>query len=124
MSYRFGHTSLVNLSTAHPALQKIFHEVIKHRDCTVLCGHRGKNEQDAAFLSGNSQAQWGESPHNKYPSMAVDVMPYPINWDDLKGIHEFAGFVQGVASQMGINMKWGGRFKSFFDGPHYELENL
>lgn len=118
----FSRSSLEKLNTADPRLQLLFNEIIRHRDCTILCGHRDQEEQEQAFRTGNSKARFGESPHNKVPALAVDVMPYPINWDDLKGIHEFAGFVQGVASQMGIKVKWGGRFKNFFDGPHYELE--
>lgn len=117
----FGKTSLGRLSTCDERLQKLFSEVIKHRDCTILCGHRGQEDQETAFNSGNSKARYGQSKHNYSPSCAVDVMPYPINWDDIKGLHEFAGFVQGIAAVMGIEIKWGGTFKGFFDGPHYEL---
>jgi peptidoglycan L-alanyl-D-glutamate endopeptidase CwlK len=109
------------LDTCHPLLQEVFMEVIKHRDCTILCGHRGREDQEQAFASGNSKARYGQSKHNYTPSLAIDVMPYPVNWDDMKGLHEFAGFVMGVAISKGIPIQWGGHFIGFFDGPHYEL---
>lgn len=122
----FGKTSSARLDTCDERLQRLFREVVKHRDCTVLCGHRTKAEQDAAFLAGKSKTAWPRSNHNNSPSRAVDVMPWHdvrpnVRWDDLDGLREFAGFVLGVASQMGINVRWGGHFRGFFDGPHWEL---
>ena len=117
----FSQKSLDNLSTCDLRLQRIFNEVIKHRDCTILEGHRGREAQEKAFAEGRSKARFGESKHNTEPSQAVDVLPYPIDWADKERIIEFAGFVLGVASQMRIGLKWGGHFKSFFDGPHFEL---
>lgn len=109
------------LATAHPLLQDLFNEVIKHRDCSILYGHRNRAEQEEAFTNGRSKAHYGQSFHNYSPSLAVDAMPWPINWEDMKGIHEFAGFVLGVAAAKGIQIRWGGHFKNFFDGPHFEL---
>lgn len=109
------------LATSHPLLQDLFNEIIKHRDCSILYGHRNRVEQEEAFTNGRSKAHYGQSFHNYSPSLAVDAMPWPINWEDLKGIHEFAGFVLGVAAAKGIEIRWGGHFKNFFDGPHFEL---
>jgi peptidoglycan LD-endopeptidase CwlK len=122
----FGNTSKQRLSTAHPHLQRLFTEVVKHRDCTVLFGHRGREEQEQAFKNGASKAHYGQSNHNYLPSLAVDVMPwYPtephIRWGELHELKEFAHFVLGVAVGMDIPIRWGGHFKNFFDGPHYEL---
>lgn len=118
---KFSPASLEKLDTCHPQLKELFLEVIKHRDCTIICGHRGEVDQEKAFASGNSKSHYGQSKHNFYPSCAVDVMPYPVNWEDMNGLREFAGFVQGMAVAMGIDIKWGGHFQGFFDGPHYEL---
>lgn len=127
----FSRSSLDRLSTCDLRLQRVFEEVIKHRDCSILEGHRGKEAQDQAFNTGKSKTPWPKSNHNASPSRAVDVMPwYPeaphIRWDmnDKKTSHElreFAGFVLGVAAGMGIKLRWGGHFRSFFDGPHFEL---
>lgn len=117
----FSASSLNRLQTCHPLLQDLFNEVIKYQDCAIVFGYRNREEQEEAFKNGRSKAHYGQSNHNFYPSLAVDVMPYPINWEDMKGIHKFAGFVLGVAAAKNIPIRWGGEFKNFFDGPHYEL---
>jgi len=109
------------LTTCDIALQDLFLEVVKHRDCTILEGHRSKDRQDKAVAEGRSKAPFPTSKHNKSPSLAVDVMPYPIDWEDKNRLIEFAGFVQGVAAMKGIQVRWGGNFRSFFDGPHWEI---
>lgn len=118
---KFSQRSLDNLATADFRLSLLFKEVVREVDCTIICGHRGKEEQEEAYRTGRSKAQWGQSKHNAHPSRAVDVMPYPIDWNDRERLFEFAGYVKGVASQLGIKVKWGGDFDSFFDGPHWEL---
>ncbi len=130
---RFSNVSKQRLSTCHSDLQRIFNEVIKHTDCKVLCGMRTESEQELAFLNKHSDVQWPNSKHNSRPSMAADVVKYPIVWPDEKievkdyvkqwgRIYRFAGFVLGVASQMDIKLKWGGDFKNFIDSPHFQLE--
>lgn len=116
----FSSVSTLRLETCHPDLQRLFNEVVKHYDCSILCGHRGEADQNAAFDSGNSPLQYPDSLHNKMPSLAVDVAPYPIDWDDIERFHHFAGFVEATALALGVKIKWGGRFKNF-DGPHFEL---
>lgn len=117
----FSGRSLLNLSTCDERLQRLFLEVVKHRDCTIICGHRTKDDQDKAVAEGKSKAPWPTSNHNKSPSMAVDVMPYPIDWNDREGLLRFSEFVKGLAIGMEISVRWGGDFKTFFDGPHWEI---
>lgn len=126
---QFSKQSLDRLNTCHEDLQRVFLEVVKHFDCTVIEGHRGKEAQNKAFASGNSKLKWPHGKHNKLPSDAVDVMPYPIDWKDRERITLFAGFVLGTAKSMGIDLRWGGNWKmdtmvkdnTFDDLPHYEL---
>ena len=126
---QFGERSRRSLETADPKLQRLFMEVIKHYDCTVLEGHRGQVAQEEAVQKGLSKTHWPDSKHNKFPSLAVDVAPYPINWKDTQRFYHFAGFVKGVAEMMGIPIRWGGDWdsdtdlhdSSFVDLPHYEL---
>ena len=121
----FSQRSLDNLITCENDLIELFTEVIKVIDCTVLCGHRNEEEQDEAYPE-HSKVQWPNSKHNSTPSIAVDVVPYPINWEDLEGQHRFATTVYDIAMKMGIRVRWGGMFKtkdgwSFYDSPHWEL---
>ncbi|MFC1537143.1 M15 family metallopeptidase [Pseudomonadota bacterium] len=117
----FGKSSTRRLASCHNDLQRLFNEVIKERDCSILCGFRCEVEQDEAYQSGKSKVMWPNSNHNSNPSMAVDVAPYPIDWDDLERFDEFADFVKAKADEMGIAVRWGGDFSSFYDGPHWEI---
>ena len=120
---KFGARSLKRLKTCHPLLQVIMKEVVKIYDITILEGHRGKAAQNAYFKKGTSQLKYPKGNHNKIPSMAVDISPYPIDWKDLKRFHEVAGIVKAIAHVYGINIQWGGNWKRFKDYPHYELKN-
>lgn len=123
----FSKRSAERLATCHPDLQKIFNEVIKTNDCTIICGARTLAEQQAAFKGGFSKLD-GIKKKSKHQiskeqplSLAVDVLPFPINWNDKKGHDEFAKIVKAVANRLGVKIKWGGDFKSFSDKPHWEL---
>ena len=126
---RFGRRSKENLATCHEDLQKVFNEVIKTVDCSVLEGHRSKERQNKLYEEGKTKVTYPKGRHNASPSLAVDVAPYPIDWDDRERFHLFAGFVIGVASGMGITLRWGGDWNmnfevddnKFDDFPHFEL---
>src|SRR5687768_11435850 len=76
---KFSQASIDKLATCHPDLRVLFNEVIKHFDCTISDGHRGEAAQNKAFDEGKSKLRWPNGNHNKLPSMAVDVYPYPVN---------------------------------------------
>ena len=125
----FGKSSQDKLATCDPRLQKVFNEVIKYFDCTVIEGHRGEEAQNKAFAEGKSKLKYPQGKHNKTPSLAADVLPYPIDWNDTNRMRYFAGFVVGIAATMGIKIRWGGDWNqntelkdnSFNDLPHFEL---
>ena len=87
-------------------------------------------KQDEAYNKGNSKVKFPNGKHNKSPSVAVDVAPYPINWRDRDRFHYFAGYVLGIASQMGIKIRWGGDWdmdtqtkdNNFDDLVHFEIK--
>jgi peptidoglycan L-alanyl-D-glutamate endopeptidase CwlK len=118
---KFSKRSKEKLDTCHMLLQDLFNEVIKHYDCTILDGYRDKQAQDTALKNGNSKLRYPMSMHNKQPSFAVDVMPYPIKWDDDKNNYMFVGFVKAVAITKRINIRCGADWDKFIDIPHYEL---
>lgn len=126
----FSKSSKSKLDTCHPELQRLFNEVIKTYDCTIVCGHRGEKEQNEAYENGYSTLKYPRSKHNSTPSMAVDVMPYPIKWNDKSRHLHFAGYVQATADRLGIKVRWGGNFdgdqsldNGFIDRPHWELKD-
>ena len=135
----FGTVSRANLAECHPQLQRLFAEVIKHWDCTVLDGKRTLAEQRANLAAGVSKTL--ASKHLPQPdgySHAADVAPYPVQWNDpsakVRAAYEreclfFGGFVLGVAAQLGIRVRYGGDWDSdrdledqtFNDLVHVEL---
>ena len=82
---RFSAKSRSKLNTCDERLVELFNEVVKGFDCTIIEGHRGKEKQDAAFNRGNSKVKFPNGKHNKSPNVAVDVAPYPVDWEDIKG---------------------------------------
>ena len=127
---KFGRKSKERLSTCDSKLQKVFNEVIKHVDCSVLEGHRSKDRQNKLYEEEKTKVKYPDGRHNRQPSSAVDVTPYPVDWGDRERQTLFAGFVIGVASQMGIKLRWGGDWDQDFqvvdnrfdDFPHFELK--
>ena len=125
----FGKKSKENLSTCHSDLQKVFYEVVKTFDCSVLEGHRDERRQNKLFEEGKTKVKYPKGRHNSSPSRAVDVTPYPVDWDDRERQTLFAGFVIGIARSMDIRLRWGGDWyqdfqvsdNRFDDFPHFEL---
>ena len=121
--------SLDRLSTCHEKLQELIYQVSKDFDLTVLCGHRDKLEQDKAVLEGRSKVQYPNSKHNQLPSLAVDIAPYPIDWNDVRRFYYLIGYIKGIANKLGIKIRvgadWNGngeiKDQNFHDLPHIEL---
>ena len=125
----FSHSSDNHLITCDHRIVRLFREVIKYYDCTIICGHRGRLLQEQAYRDHLSNARYGESEHNVYLSRAVDAAPYPIDWHDHQRFYHFGGFVRGIASQMKIPIRaghdWDGDTilddQLFMDLVHYEI---
>ena len=125
----FGRKSRERLATCDDRLQKVFNEVIKYWDCSVLEGHRDERNQDRLYSEGKTKVRYPMGRHNSKPSRAADVVPYPVDWEARERFHFFSGFVLGVARRMGITLRWGGDWNmnfevddnKFDDFPHFEL---
>lgn len=132
---QFSRSSLYNLDRSDPRLQVLFKEVIKEFDCTILESHRGREKQDRMVREGKSKVSWPNSKHNHFPSLALDVAPYPIDWSNtpkaLARFYHLAGYVKGIANRFGIKIRWGGDWDSdkiftdqnFDDLPHFEIDD-
>ena len=126
---RFGSRSRRRLDTCHPDLQRLFNKVVVNFDCSVLCGHRNEEDQNKAYDQGRSKVKYPNGRHNATPSNAVEVAPYPIDWEDRDRFNLFAGYVLGIAQSMGLDIRWGGDWdqdfqvkdNNFDDLPHFEL---
>lgn len=119
----FSAKSLERLNSCHKDLQRLMNAVIQEQDIIILCGHRGKEEQDKAYKDGFSKLRFPASKHNKLPSMAVDIAPYKngINWEDIEGFKKLSKIVFKKAKELKIDIEWGGNWK-MRDYPHWELK--
>lgn len=138
MSYVFGKRSTDRLATCHPLLITLFQRVIRRpdlpHDLSVVCGHRGKADQEAVFTSGASKLRWPKSKHNATPSHAVDVAPFvggAISWhnphyDAVAPIvkAEWAKMVAEGVVPAGVTLEWGGDWVGLHDGPHWQLSGI
>ena len=103
------------LSECDVRLQGICESAIEIMDFTVITGHRGQAEQDADFAAGRSKLKWPNGKHNSSPSMAVDIAPYPLDWNDLPRFYLLAGIMQAIAHMRGIGLRWGGDWNGDFN---------
>lgn len=119
-------SSQARLDAAHPLLKKLFLACASDPACppfAVLDSQRGRQAQEKAFSLGNSKAHFGQSAHNWSPAVACDVVPYPIDWNNLARFKALGVFVTAKARSLGIDVSWGGAWPKFKDYPHYELAN-
>lgn len=114
-------TSRQKLNTCHSDLIKLIEAVAETEKCAVICGFRGRYEQEKAYMAGKSKAKFGQSKHNLKPSQAVDVVPVPLNWEDIPAFEKLGEKIMAKADEMGIKVKWGKYFKGLVDYPHFEL---
>jgi len=125
MTYKWSNASLAKLKTCDERLQAMADMMLSRSefDLTITCGHRGEKEQQDAFDKGTSKAKFGQSKHNNLPSLAIDICPYPINWDDKdERWRKMALNAMWCAGRLGFEIVWGGDFKSIKDMPHFELK--
>jgi len=128
---RYSKRSKKRLASCDERLQEVFNEVIKHVDCSVLEGHRSKERQNKLYDEGRTKVKYPNGRHNISPSKAVDVTPYPVDWEDRERQTLFAGFVIGIARGMGYRLRWGGDWdmdfkvmdNRFDDFPHFEIRD-
>ena len=128
---RYSNKSKERLASCDERLQEVFNEVIKYVDCSILDGHRSKERQNKLYDEGRTKVKYPNGRHNSSPSKAVDVTPYPVDWEDRERQTLFAGFVIGIARGMGIRLRWGGDWdmdfhvmdNRFDDFPHFEVRD-
>ena len=113
--------SQAKLNTCHSDLIKLIEAVAETEKCAVICGFRGRYEQEKAYYEGKSKAKFGQSKHNYKPSQAVDVVPLPKKWEDIPAFEKLGEKIMAKAEELGIKIKWGRDFTGLKDYPHFEL---
>lgn len=118
----FSSNSKKHLATCDERLREIMNRAIKVYDFSVLCGFRNEADQNYAYDNNFSKVKWPNSKHNTLPSLAVDVAPYPIIWQDAVRFTELAIIIKSIANELWIPITWGGDWSRFVDMPHWEVK--
>ena len=121
MAYKLGKKSKERLVGVHPDLVRVVKRAIKITDVdfTVLEGVRSKSRQKELVRSGAAKTM--KSRH--LTGHAVDLGAYVggrISWD-WPLYYKIADAMKQASSELNIAIKWGGDWKKFKDGPHYQL---
>lgn len=119
-NYKLGIRSLQNLSGVHPDLVAVVKRAIQitEVDFTVIEGVRSRERQKQLVAKGASKTM--NSRH--LTGHAVDMVPWPIDWDDLNRFEIMADAMKKASEELDIPIVWGGDWKTFYDGPHFELD--
>lgn len=117
-------TSRQKLQTCHSDLIRLIEAVAAEEKCAVICGFRGRHEQEQAYREGKSKAKFGQSKHNLKPSMACDIVPLPLDWNDIPAFEKLGEKIMAKAKELGISIRWGRDFTNLKDYPHFELVEM
>ncbi len=128
---KFSKRSKKKLEGVHPDLVAVVEEAIKHVDFTVLEGLRSLERQEDLVAQGKSKTMNSKHlPQDDGYGHALDLAPWPIDWNDREAFAHLSGILRGIALMQGIDLRcgvdWDGDLNvkehSFFDGPHVELK--
>jgi len=118
MGYVLGNKSRRRLYGVHPDLVLVVNKAIEitTQDFTVLEGLRTLERQQQLYSTGKSKTM--NSRH--LTGHAVDLAPWPITWD-WEYFYPIADAMKAAAEEVDVPIEWGGDWKSFPDGPHFQL---
>ncbi|OOF53884.1 M15 family metallopeptidase [Rodentibacter genomosp. 2] len=116
-----------NLKGVHPDLVKVVRLALQKStvDFSVIEGIRTPQRQRQLFKQGATKTL--NSRH--LTGHAVDLAPYPLDWNDLDKFGQIAKAMFAAAQELKIPIRWGGDWnrngrsddEKFYDGPHFEL---
>lgn len=141
MTYKLSRLSNERLQGVHPKLVEVVRLAITKtkQDFFVLEGVRTPERQQALYAQGRTKpgpkVTWTlTSNHFKDPKTgfghAVDLAPYPLDWNDLKKFDAISKAVFEAAKELGVTIRWGAdwnqngkpRERGESDSPHFEIK--
>jgi len=121
MTFHLSEKSLRRLEGVHPKLVAVVKRAIEITpiDFVVIEGLRTKARQAYLLEAGKSRTM------NSYhlTGHAVDIAPIidgKTSWD-WKYFHPLADAMKQAAEELNVQITWGGSFKTFPDGPHFQI---
>lgn len=140
--FRLGFRSQQKLEGVHPTLVKVIERALQLStiDFSVLEGVRTEARQKELYNQGRVTAgpivTWTlKSRHFKQPDgygHAVDLVPSPVDWNDLKKFDAIAAAMFAAAKELGVDLRWGAdwdqdgnkRERGETDSPHFEFAGM
>ena len=105
---KFGKRSKERLRGVDTRLVNVLNELVKIMDVTIIEGLWSKQRQEILLKEGKTKTKFSKHIEGK----AVDLAPYPIDWEDRDRFHYMGGMIRGIAKQLNINVRWGGDWDS------------
>ena len=105
---RFGKTSKKRLEGVDTKLVNVLNELIKIMDVTIIEGLRTEERRKELLKKGATKVKYSKHMEGK----AVDLSPYPIDWENRDGFHYMGGMIRGIAKQLNVKVRWGGDWDS------------
>lgn len=121
-SFTLSARSKQRLEGVHPDLVKVVQRALELSkvDFAVVEGLRTPQRQKELFASGATRTM--NSRH--LTGHAVDLAPFiagQLRWD-WPPFYEIAKAMKAAAAELGVAITWGGDWRTFKDGPHWELD--
>ena len=127
MGFKLGKRSLSNLEGVHPDLVKVVNRAIEltQVDFTVIEGLRTKERQAQLLKEKKTTTMNSRHLTGHAVDLAAWVIPEgsdkgTVSWD-WKYYEQIADAMKKAALELKIPIEWGGVWKSFKDGPHFQL---
>lgn len=126
MTITLSQKSLTKLDGAHPDLARVIKRAaaLSSIDFTVLEVLRTVARQKELVAKGASKTMKSRHlPGADGKSRAVDIAPLDggqVSWA-WPVYHKLAPIIKQAAKDEGVAIEWGGDWRSFKDGPHWQL---
>ncbi|CAB5517423.1 hypothetical protein LMG26857_06518 [Achromobacter anxifer] len=126
-NFQLSQRSLTRLIGVHPDLVAVVKLAIQRTavDFTVVEGVRTVEQQREYVARGSSKTMASyHLPQAGGLGHAVDLAPLvggAIPWNDWQAFADLAAVVKASAAELDVPMEWGGDWKSFKDGPHFQI---
>ena len=105
---KFGKRSKERLRGVDARLVNVLNELVKIMDVTIIEGLRSEQRQEKLLKEGSTKTKFSKHITGK----AVDLAPYPIDWNDRDRFHYMGGMIRGIAKQLNVPVRWGGDWDS------------
>ena len=125
--FKLSQKSLDRLVGVNPDLIRVVKRAIELSpiDFAVVQGVRTQDEQNALYEQGRTKpgkiVTWTKDSKH-VGGKAVDLCPFPIDWEDTVKFDKIAVAMLQAAKELGVKITWGGSWVKSKDRPHFQIE--